>query len=253
MKRIIPVAGILAVVTVILAINNSCKKSSNNNNGSNNGLATQATAQAAYDNQSGGVYKGSLTGSSGYFEVNLQASKPYLIYQWTTPAGSIDSLFTTSLGSWQSGQAIAKAVFTGTDGSVFWFSVNADGSSPSIDSVYIPSHNGPVYATVSKELSQSLVKVYQGTGTPVGGANSQCVNATINFWTTSGAASGTYLGTNGDHGGLAGTISGNQITVVAGNNNSENGVLTISSDGNTITGTVTGNSCSHTVSLTRIF
>lgn len=253
MKRIIPLAGILAVAASIVFVNNSCKKSSSNNNPSNNGMATQSIAQKAYDNQSGGVYKGSLTGSSGYFEVNLQASKPFLIYQWTNPAGSIDSLFTNSLGSWQSGVAISKAVFTGADGSVFWFSVNADGSNPTIDSVYIPGHTAPVYAALCKELSKVLVKVYQGTGTPVNGNGGGCVSATVNFWTTDGFASGTYLGTNGDHGGLAGSISGTQISVTGGNNNSETGTLTISADGNTISGTVNGRSCSHTVSLTRIF
>jgi hypothetical protein len=95
MKRIKPLIGILAVMAIMLCINYSCSKNSNSSNG-NNGLSTQATAKAAYDNQSGGVYKGELTGSSGYFEVNLQSSKPFMIYQWTNPAGSIDSLFTTS-------------------------------------------------------------------------------------------------------------------------------------------------------------
>src|SRR4030081_1228786 len=120
MKKIMPLASTLTVMIIFLCISHSCKKSSNNGN-TNNGLATQATAQASFDNQSGVVYKADLTGSSGYFEVNLQASSPFLIYQWTNPAGNVDSCFTSSLGNWQSGQAISKAVFTGADGSVFWF------------------------------------------------------------------------------------------------------------------------------------
>lgn len=253
MKRIIPLVGLLAVVAVVMAINNSCKKSSSNNNGSSNGLATQATAQASYNSQSGGVYKGSLTGSSGYFEINLQATKPYLIYQWTNPAGSVDSLYTNSLSGWQSGQAIVKAVFTGADGSVFWFSVAADGSSPSIDSVYIPSHSGPVYAAVVKEQSGTLVKIYAGTGTPVSSNGGQCVSGTVNAWLAGNSAIITYLGTNGDTGMFTGSASGSTLAVSGGGNNSESGTLSISTDGNTISGSVSGNSCTHTVALTRIF
>ena len=254
MKKIIPLAGTLTVLIIFLCIGHSCKKSSNNTNGNTNaGLATQATAQASFDNQSGGVYKGDLTGSSGYFEVNLQAGRPFLIYQWTNPAGTIDSCFTSSLANWQSGQAISKAVFTGADGSVFWFSVGANGSNPSIDSVHIPSHSGPVYTTVCKELSNALVKVYQGTATPANSNGGKCVSATVNFWTSGAGAAGNFLGTNGDQGSLVATISGNQIQITPGGNNSETGTLTISSDGNTITGTINSNSCSHTLSLTRVF
>jgi hypothetical protein len=255
MKKITPLASILAVMIIFLCITHGCKKSSNNSS-ANNGLASQATAQASFDNQSGGVYKGELTGSSGYFEVNLQAGRPFLIYQWTNPAGNIDSCFTSSLGNWQSGQAISKAVFTGADGSVFWFSVGANGSNPSIDSVHIPSHTGPVYASIVKELSGNLVKVYQGTASPLNSNGGQCVNATVNMWTTGSVAAGTYLGTNGDTGGGVGTITGNQLRITMG---SESGALTISSDGNAITGTVVGNgtsggsSCSHTIALARIF
>lgn len=250
MKKIVFLAGIPAIAAVFLLVINSCQKSSNNNNGSNNGLNSQPSAQATYDNQSGGVYKGSLTGSSGYFEVNLQSSRPYLIYQWTNPSGSIDSLFTTSLSAWQSGQAISKAVFQGADGSFFWFSVGANGSNPSIDSVHIPTHSGPVYAAVVKEQSTALVKIYQGTATVPGGANSRCVDATVNMWITGTSAYITYLGTNGNQGVLTGTVSGNQLPVTGGN---DTGTLTISSDGNTVSGSVTGNSCTHSASFTRIF
>jgi hypothetical protein len=259
MKKIMPFICILIAMPFFLFITHSCSKSSHNSN-TNNQLATQATAQASFDNQSGGVYKGELTGSSGYFEVNLQAGRPFIIYQWTNPAGSIDSLFTTSLNNWQSGQAISKAVFTAADGSVIWFSVNANGASPSLDSIYIPSHTGPVYASVVKELSGSLVKVYQGTAPTVSSNGGKCVNAIVNMWITGPVAAGTYLGTNGDTGGGIGTVTGNQLQITMG---SESGALTISPDGNTITGTVTGtgngggggggSSCSHTISLTRVF
>ena len=254
MKRKV-LAIVLVVTFVLILVNNSCKKSSRNdaNNSPNNAFAATPTAQASYDNQSGGVYKGTLTGSSGYFEVNLQAAKPYLIYQWTNPGSNIDSLFANSLGSWHSGQTLSKAVFKGRDGSFFWFSVRGDGSNPVVDSVYIPSHNGRVYAAIAKELSNSLIRIYQGTGTPVSSNNGNCVLGTVNFWVSRGSAVGTYLALTGETGAFNGSVVGNTITVIPVNNNSEGGTLTISEDGNSFSGTVSGNTCSHTVSLTRIF
>jgi hypothetical protein len=259
MKSTIRLIALLAIVS----LNNSCsKKGSSGNNNTVGGLATQPSAQAAYDSQSGGIYKGELTGSSGYFEINLQASTPFLAYQWTTPAGNPDTLYTTSLSSWASGQAIVKAVFTASDGSVFWFSVNADGSSPSIDSVNIPSHNGPVHASLSKELSTSLIRVYAGSATPENSDGGQCKDATLNMWTAGSAANGNFItsGTTNNVGGGIGTISGGQLTITmtpygssSGNDDMEGGTLTISSDFSTISGTVSNTTCTHTVSMTRIF
>lgn len=251
MKQLIPLTGVLAVMIVFLCINNSCSKNSNSDNNSGGGLSTQPVAQSSFDNQSGGVYKGTLTGSSGYFEVNLQSSRPFLFYQWTSPSsGNIDTLYSTALSNWQSGQAISKALFTGADGSLFWFSVGANGSDPTIDSVYIPSHSGPVYASVSKELSTSQVKVYQGSATPASGNAAQCETAVVNIWISSGTAMGTYLAADGDHGGGDGSVSGNQLQISMGQ---ESGALTISGNGNSISGTVSGNSCTHSLAMTRIF
>jgi hypothetical protein len=231
----------------------ACQKgSSNHNNGNNTGLATQPTAMATYDNQSGGVYKGTLSGSSGYFEINLQGTAPYLLYQWTNPAGNKDSLSTTSLANWSSGQAIVRAVFTAPDGSLFWFSVNADGSSPSIDSVYIPGHTGPVYAAVGKEFSNSLLEVYQGSATLVSGG-SGCYDAIVNVWLRGSTGDLTYV-TPDDHGTENVSVSGNQAQVTVGPSaaKGESGTLTISADGSSMSGTVSNSTCTHSISLTRI-
>ena len=251
MKKLTLAVNAFIIMAILLYVGGSCSKSSNS--GNNNNLSTTPTAQASYDNQSGGVYKGTLTGSSGYFEINLQAAKPFIIFQWTNPQGSIDSLFTTSLSSWQSGQAISEALFTGTDGSKFWFSVDANGGNPSIDSIYIPSHSGPVYAMIAKELSTSQVKVYQGTAKAASSNGGDCSDASVTFWISASAAGGAYLVSNSDYGGITSTVAGNQVHILADGNNEETGTLTISSNGNSITGTIAGNSCSHTISLTRIF
>ena len=245
-------ASLLMLLATALWTGHSCQKSSNSSSNDNSGLATQPTAQATFDNQSGGVYKGTLSGSSGYFEVNFQGKTPYLIFQWTNPEGNKDSLSSGSLANWTSGQAIVKAVFTASDGSFFWFSVNADGSSPSIDSVYISGHTGPVYASVCKERSTSLVKVYEGSATPISGG-SGCYNAIINVWTDGSTGSLTYI--TPDESGVENvTVTGNQAQVTVGPSASkgESGTLTISADGSTMTGTVSNSDCTHTITLTRI-
>lgn len=256
MKQFIGFCAAIAGVSALLFIGNSCSKSSNNNSSGSGNNPSGTTAQAAYDNQSGGIYKGTLTGSSGYFVVNLQTAQPYVIYQWTDPAGPSDSLTAASLANWQSGQALSKALFTGSSGAKFWFSVGATGSNPTVDSIYIPSHTGPVYVSIGKETSVNAIKVYQGSATPVSSNGGKCVNAIVNIWTGGGVALGTYLtiGGNGDHGGGVGTVSGNQVQIGMGG---ESGTLTISSDGSAISGTVVGNNttstCSHNISLKRIF
>lgn len=245
-------ASLCILLATALWAGHSCQKSDQSSSGNTSGLATQPTAQASFDSQSGGVYKGTLSGSSGYFLVNFQGATPYLLYQWTNPLGNKDSLTCSSLANWKSGQAIVKAVFTAADGSVFWFSVNADGSSPSIDSVYTAGHTGPVIASVCKELSTSLVKIYQGSATPISGG-SGCYDAIVNMWISGSTGSLTYV--TPDDGGIENvTISGNQAQVTVGPSASkgESGTLTISPDGSSMTGTVSNSDCRHTVTLTRI-
>lgn len=258
MKKTLPFSAILLGTAILLCISNSCSKSSDNSSSSNNPPSgSSSTAQAAYDNQSGGIYKGTLTGSSGYFYVNLQVAKPYVIYQWTDPSSASDSLSTSALSNWQSGQAISKALFTGSSGAKFWFSVGANGSNPTVDSIYLPSHTGPVYAVIVKEVSNGIIKIYQGTASPVSSNGGNCVSAIINIWTGAGMAAGTFLAASGEHGGGFGTITGNQLQISLGNTSgnvtTESGTLTINSDASAISGTVSGNSCSHTISLKRIF
>ncbi len=258
MKQFIPFSAALAGIVALLCIGNSCSKSSDSSTpGSSNNTSGGTTAQAAYDSQSGGIYKGTLTGSSGYFVVNLQATKPYVIYQWTDPAGVTDSLPAASLNNWQTGQVISKALFTGPSGAKFWFSVGANGSNPTVDSAYFPGHNGPVYITIVKETSTNPVKIYQGTATggPAPGSTAtDCTNAILTVWTAGTMALITFadIGRN-QSGTLNGTISGNQLQILADINNNEVGTLTISNDASSISGKVSGKSCAHTIALKRIF
>jgi hypothetical protein len=245
---------LLCILAAILTITGCSKSNSGNNN--TNTLPSQPEAKVSFDNQSGGIYKGTLTGSSGYFKVNLQATKPFIIYQWTDPAGSMDSLFTNDLNGWTSGQAISHAAFSAADGSLFWFSVNANGANPSIDSVFIPGHPTKIYTSIAKETSQNQVKLYQGRATlPIPQPN--CVNITVNLWTGSGFTSGFSIDDHGFAGIWQGPISGNQInftaTPVPPGVGGGTGTLTISSDGNSISGTGGGGGCGpYNISLSRI-
>jgi hypothetical protein len=76
------------------------------------------------------------------------------------------------------------------------------------------------------------------------------VNAVVNIWTAGSSAMGTYLATTGEHGAGTGTVSGNQVQISMGG---ESGSLSISSDASSITGGVAGSTCSHNISLKRIF
>lgn len=250
MKRLTFICTATTAIVYLLFIGNGCSKSSEKKQDSTDNPAGGTTPKASNDNQSGGIYKGTLTGSSGFFLINLQATKPYLIYQWTNPAGAVDSLLASSLGNWQTGQAISKALFTGPSGAKFWFSVGANGSNPMIDSLYLPAHPEPVFTAIAKETSVNPIKVYQGTGAATSSNGGKCGSAIVNIWTGGSVAMGTYLAASGEHGSGTGTISGNQLQIMMGN---ESGTLTISNDATTISGTAVGNTCSHIITLKRIF
>lgn len=255
-NNILSTAKLLGVLVAVLFLN-GCKKSNPNNPGT---YPSQPEAKPAFNTQSGGVYKGTLTGSSGYVVVSLQATTPFIIYKFTSPAGNLDSLFTTALVGWTSGQAISRALFTGASGSKFWFSVNGDGSSPTIDSVYIPSHSGKVYANIGKETSTTLIKIYQGTATPIPNnpPNSGCYNAIINIWrfgTMFNASALVEDPANNQYYIFAGSSNGNQMPMTLGG---EGGTLTISPDENSISGVfgpIPGGrtKCNLNLSLTRIY
>lgn len=163
-------------------------------------FATTPEAKAEHDNKSGGVYKGTFANatSSGSIKVVLQEGKTevILIYNGTTK-----TLTTTDLSGWTSGDAIASATFTNGTWMVM-FQADADAASFG----YAISIDGIVdfEGLIVKEVSTSLVKVYEGT---YAGDSS----GKWNFCTQGTLLAGIYYGSSS--GTFEGTISGTSLTI----------------------------------------
>jgi len=230
--------SICVLFFLILSLLNSCSKSSSDNS-STSGSGSSSTVSST-------SYKGTLVGSTGYLNLNLQGSglqgvnHSYILVTYIdsskTPVYVLkDSLTTSSLTSWQPGTAIANALFTGSSGiTVTIVSIDADGSNP-VTKMSVP--NDPyVKSFIEKEtVSNSPLLVYIGKATPVGngitgtGGSCTCNAKTLNFvinpayiGSAYAAATAIYID-NGTH--WAGFLNAqilssnpNQITQIINNN-----------------------------------
>jgi hypothetical protein len=147
------------VFLTLIILDNSCSKSGNNINNSSN---DPFLAQPQYDHNSGGIYKGVVVGSSGYFIITIKNyhNETFALLRFDSIS---DSLICPALDSYVpgSGTDIVNAIFTsalGTQDSLI-LSVRADGTNPSVK-IIIPGHS--TQSTISKETSSSVVKLYQG-------------------------------------------------------------------------------------------
>ena len=218
----------------------SCSKNKNDN------LLTSAipAAQAVNDNKSGGIYKGTIVGSTGSFAIVLQDGQNKITL---TLDGSNYTLTTQSTIT--SGTAISGANFTGS-GMSMTFSVDANGNNPVITSLSIPNHPNAV-ATVLKETSTTSVMVFEGRYTKTSGSSNDHCSGTINFVVNGSSFIASYkediISNSTSAGTFSGTYSGNQInktlgtTVVA---------VTISSNQQSITGSIS-DACSASVNCIR--
>lgn len=122
-------------------------------------FSNKAEALATEDTKSGGVYKGVIVGSSGFFSVVLQKGLKVVN---VTLDGESRSLATTSIPDWVSGEPIKNAAFVSGDWEAI-FSVGADGGKPSITFSFPGHPNAQV--TIIKEISTAVVRAYEGTYT----------------------------------------------------------------------------------------
>lgn len=177
-------------------------------------LATSPEAKAAYDNNSGGVIKGVLVGSSGIFKFSLKNGNDS-VYCKVTFDGVSGTLTTTELNSWTPGQAISNAHFTGMLGATavsVSLSSAADGTGIST-SFEIANHF--VVATPLKETSTLLVKAYEGTYRNSTISNNATTDEGIfNFVVMNNYVYGTrYSSTYKQSRNIKGTVSGNSLNV----------------------------------------
>lgn len=173
-------------------------------------------AKATEDTKSGGIYKGVIVGSSGFFAVVLQSGLKEIVL---TLDGEKRTLTTTALDSWTSGEPIKNVVFTSGDWSAT-FSVGGAGIVPSV-TLSLAGHTG-AQAVIIKELSTAVVRAYEGTysGSESGTWNFVLQGPVLSgvSRTTSGSGSSTFYGlVNGNDLTLqtpitgSGTISGDSV------------------------------------------
>lgn len=204
----------------------ACKKSSSDYKCAT--CSDSPTANAAYDHSSKGVYKGTIVGSTGTVNIEIENTGSIVTAAIKLDGQWINMGTTTA---WVAGQPFT-ATFSGVYGAqtaTITFTVEADGSNPQVTYINIPGHTDAVIV-VYKELSTSQVKCYEGTysGQSAGVFN-MVVNTGANEWMTitksssdqsslrvSGTLSGSSLGCTDCIGGAAGSsvsgsISGDNI------------------------------------------
>lgn len=202
MKHIIFILFFAALVAGIA----SCSKDKTDNKKT---LVSSPEATAENDAKSGGVYKGVIIGSSGTIKIILQKNT---LAAEVTIDGVTKVLESTSLVSWATGQAIVNAVFQKDDW-VVTFSVNADGSEPEVE-VEIPGHSH-IEVTIVKELSDVLVRAFEGTYTVTNGQVGG--SGTWNFVSVGDSLAGIRKANDGGEVvGMYGTIDEDAIEVFTG-------------------------------------
>lgn len=122
---------------------------------------TTPDAKAAYDNDSRGIYKGIIVGSSGTIKFDL-ANGDTTLKAYMTIDGISATL--TATVAWVAGASYVSP-FTGTIGGnpvSITFSVDANGGNPVVTSMSIPGHPDATL-TIAKETSTNLIKCFEGT------------------------------------------------------------------------------------------
>jgi hypothetical protein len=197
----------------------SCSKDDNDDNN----LSSTPTASASYDSKNYGIYKGVFVGSTGTVTINLKNNGTTL--SATLVIDGVSYVYTST-------DVVTEGSNTditfNNNNDYFDFSVNANGTSPTIYNVHISGHPNATIS-VGKEESDVQVYCYVGTFTEDG-----TIGGTWNLIIYGNKVTGVVLPKDGQVlPFIVGTISNNTITAsVPGHA--------------TITGTVSGNNVSGT-------
>lgn len=131
------------------------------------------SADAADDNKSSGVYKGTFVGagSSGSFKLTLETDN----IEGTIVVDGVGYKLTSSdISNSNLGATISNASFTDASGIVnLTFSVGADGQNPAVN-LTITGNSNIKDAVIAKETSNNQIKIYEGYKYPVDGSGLQC-------------------------------------------------------------------------------
>lgn len=154
-----------------------CNKSNDTKPAFNLSPESSPSAKASDNTKSSGVYKGTFLGSTGTFKLVLDATGiyGYLQVDYEKYILSTKDIATNDLGN-----KISNALFTdGTNKVKVYFSVEADGSNPSV-TINIEGHPD-IQAVVLKETSEQQVLVYEGYFSTADSANNVQTIANLNL------------------------------------------------------------------------
>lgn len=157
---------LLVAVTIVISWMNACSKSDNSSGttpaGTGSLFGNTPTANAQYNNSAAGIYKGVVTGSSGYYAIYIKNSDNR-VFALLNFDSIHDSLVCPALNAYVPGSNtnITNAIFTSATGTLdsIILSVNANGTNAQVQ-VIIPGHT--TAASINKETSSAVVKLYQG-------------------------------------------------------------------------------------------
>jgi hypothetical protein len=244
MKKLFPL--IIAGVMIASAVFVSCKKSDDAKEEDKTPAYTCTTcntapeAKAEHDNSSKGIYKGSVTGSSGTIKFDVGNNGSAIAAVMVIDGITVNL---TSSVAWVEGQPYV-APFTGMlNGQVvsITFSVQLNGGAPDITSADIPGHPNASFILV-KETSTALIEVFEGTYNstkPEIGTFNLILSRTLKLWGADAREDGST-----DVNSVDGTINDNGELV-----SSDNGVIIGKLNGDNLTGTFT-DSGNRTINIT---
>ncbi len=242
MKSIISLVVMAIIISTVII---SCKKSSDAVAPAPYKCATCATtptAVAANDASSKGIYKGTVSGSTGTIVFDVLNAGTTITAKLVLDGVTVNL---TSTVTWTAGSAYV-APFTGTlNGSSvsITFSVGSTGGTPTVTTSSIPGHPGTSFI-ILKETSTSLIEVFEGayhTTLPEDGTFNTILSRTAKIW----GADARKVGATSSTGSASGTISAdNKLIESAGGTTvgtlSSDEINGSSIDGNGKTVTITG-------------
>ncbi|MBO9729389.1 MAG: hypothetical protein J7623_12205 [Chitinophaga sp.] len=148
----------------------SCSKDKNKTEPETGGnLSTAPTAKVTYDNKNYGIYKGVFVGSTGNVLINFKNDGTTLSANFV-----IDSKLYTYTSNSSTTEGTNSTITFRNNNDYFDFTVNADGSNPTIANIHISGHSNAI-VRVLKEASNAQVYCFEGTFTEQGG------NGTLNL------------------------------------------------------------------------